>query len=150
MTRHTNKEASSHYNDQTEEDVLYPRSLKSRSRSRFCKNVAPGNNPDPMSLGQDSELSGAENIKKTTDGKQDSVGDSNGRQKLCNPQDSLTSDDAVERLTMNQVCQETTRGGNVVQSQNQPLPVAASLPKWTDEQLAELFADDDENDGSFF
>lgn len=106
-----------------------------------------------MTLGQDcvQEIFEAENIKKTTDDKQDSVGGSEGRQKLCNLQDNLTSNDAEERLTMNQNCQETTPGGNVVHSQNQPPLVASSLPKWTDEQLAELFADDDENDaGSFF
>lgn len=150
MTRCTNKEASSHYNNQIEEDVLYPRSSKRSSRSSFCKNVVPDN--DPI-LRQDcvQELSEAENIKKTTGDKQDCIGDSEGRQKLCNLQDNLTSDDAAERLRMNQKCQETTPGGNVVQSQNQPTLVAASLPKWTDEQLAELFADNDENDDcSFF
>lgn len=135
------REANSHHNSQIEEEALLPGNAKRSSRSSVVENVAKSN--DPTILWQDSsqELHELAAIKKTANVNQGCPGENDGSQRLSTPQDSLSGNDAAKHMMMKQIGQETRDGGN----QNQQLLAAAtSIPQWTDEQLEELFAGDDD------
>ncbi|KAL2462829.1 uncharacterized protein Fot_54066 [Forsythia ovata] len=70
------------------------------------------------------------------------------RAKGSNIQGSLLNNSTVLNMVANHSSEEI-QSSNGVEMQRQPLMVKPSLPQWTDEQLDELFATD-EDDGSLF
>ncbi|KAL3529129.1 hypothetical protein ACH5RR_008451 [Cinchona calisaya] len=105
---------------------------------------------EPSSLRQDAaEIFYDEAVsEKTRYAEQGFSLDSDRRWKVDNIKEIPLGDGAAKSMMANHVVQGIQEGKSV-QKQRQQL-VSAALPQWTDEQLVELFACDDDDDGSFF
>lgn len=119
------------------ENVIWKQNLfdgSSQSNNRDSSNVSATQRGGYIDLSQHACSEGPEDMSRTR-----IAGDDqeivNGTDKMINPLAETTG--------------ENGRGTNEFHMQTQPLMSTATPPQWTDEQLNELFADD-EDDASLF
>lgn len=146
MQHNIDASGSLHINDQKENRILLNQSLTCSSRLGLKAKLV---DKEPSSLRQGAAQGLSEEAASNRTGYNEEVVslDNERRLKVANINERLHNDDVAKSLMTNHVVQEIQED-NTVQKQRQPV-TAATLPQWTDEQLEELFACDDEDGGSY-
>ncbi|CDO98345.1 unnamed protein product [Coffea canephora] len=148
MQHNIDASGSLHINDQKENRILLNQSLTCSSRLGLKAKLV---DKEPSSLRQGAAQGLSEEAASNRTGYNEEVVslDNERRLKVADINERLHNDDVAKSLMTNHVVQEIQEDeDNTVQKQRQPV-TAATLPQWTDEQLEELFACDDEDGGSY-
>ncbi|XP_027125422.1 uncharacterized protein [Coffea arabica] len=146
MQHNIDASGSLHINDQIESRILLNQSLTCSSRLGLKAKLV---DKEPSSLRQDAAQGLSEEAASKRTGYNEEVVslDNERGLKVADINERLHNDDVAKSLMTNHVVQEIQED-NTVQKQRQPV-TSATLPQWTDEQLEELFACDDEDGGSY-